>query len=45
MTTDGNLVERIERAATELAAAMAAKPPAAPVDPFADPVPFEDLLR
>ena len=45
VTTDGNLVERIERAATELAVAMAAKPPVTPTDPFADPVPFEDLLR
>jgi len=45
VATDGSLVERIERAATELAAAMAAKPPAAPVDAFADPVPFEDLRQ
>ena len=44
VATDGSLVERIERAATELAAAMAT-PPAAPRDAFADPVPFEDLLR
>ncbi len=44
VATDGSLVDRIERAATELAAAMAT-PSAAPRDAFADPVPFEDLLR
>jgi FMN reductase len=44
VATDGSLVERIERAATELAAAMATRP-AVPHDDFADPVPFEDLLR
>ncbi len=43
--TDGSLVERIERAATELAAAMTTVPFVAPRDEFADPVPFEDLLR
>jgi FMN reductase len=42
--TDGSLVERIERAATELAEAMSA-PPAAPRDEYDDPVPFGDLLR
>ena len=42
---DGGLVERIERAATELATVMATGPAAAPHDEFADPVPFEDLLR
>jgi FMN reductase len=42
--TDGSLVERIERAATELATSMAAMP-AAPRDDVTDPVPFEDLLR
>jgi FMN reductase len=41
---DGSLVERIERAATELAVAMETRP-AAPRDDFTDPVPFEDLLR
>ena len=45
VATDGSLVERIERAATELAAAMATPPAAAPHDAFTDPVPFEDLLR
>jgi FMN reductase len=42
---DGSLVERIERAASELAVAIATRPSAAPYDAFADPVPFEDLLR
>ena len=42
---DGRLVDRIDRAAGELATAMAAKGPGAPRDPFTDPVPFEDLLR
>lgn len=45
VATDGSLVERIDRAATELATAMATRPRATPVDGFADPVPFEDLLR
>ena len=45
VATDGSLVERIERAATELAVVMASRPPAAPVDAFADPVSFDDLLR
>ena len=39
---DGALVDRIERAGGELAAAIAARPRQLPVDPFADPVPFED---
>lgn len=43
--TDGSLVERIERAATELATAMTTVPFVAPRDEFTDPVPFEDLLR
>ncbi len=42
---EGSLVERIERAATELAVAMGARPVAPPRDAFDDPVPFEDLLR
>jgi FMN reductase len=42
----GALSERIARAAGELADLMAARPPAAPSDPFADPTTsFEDLLR
>lgn len=42
---DDGLVERIERAAAELATAVAAARRQAPVDPFATPTPFEDLLR
>ena len=42
---DGSLVERIDRAARELAAAMAAHEPVARTDKFADPVPFEEQLR
>jgi FMN reductase len=45
LTADGSLVERIDRAAAELAAAMLARPNAAPTDPFESPVPFEQLLR
>ncbi|MGY1753605.1 FMN reductase [Blastococcus sp. SYSU D01042] len=42
----GALADRVERAAGELADLVAARPPAAPVDPFADPTTsFEDLLR
>jgi FMN reductase len=39
------LVERIERAAGELADLVARRAPATPADPFADPTPFETLLR
>jgi FMN reductase len=39
------LAERIERAAGELTDLVAGRPPAAPADPFADPTPFEELLR
>lgn len=45
VTADGSLVERIDRAAGELAAAMVARPHQAPADPFESPVPFEQLLR
>ena len=45
LTADGSLVERIDRASAELAAAMLARPNAAPADPFESPVPFEQLLR
>jgi FMN reductase len=45
VAADGSLVERIDRAARELATAVAARGPRAPRDPFADPVPFEDLLK
>jgi len=41
---EGALVDRIERAGGELAASIAARPRQVPVDPFADPVPFEELL-
>ncbi len=42
----GALGDRVRRAAGELADRVAARPPAAPVDPFADPAtPFEQLLR
>ena len=41
---EGGLVGRIDRAARQLATAMAARPATAKRDPFADPVPFEDLL-
>jgi FMN reductase len=42
---DGSLVDRIERAAAELAAAMAAREPVRRADKFADPVSFEEQLR
>jgi FMN reductase len=42
---DGGLVERIDRAARELADAMAGRVSPARDDPFADPVPFDRLLR
>jgi FMN reductase len=42
---DSALVDRIDRAARELAAAMAAGRAPAPADPYADPTPFEELLR
>jgi FMN reductase len=45
VTAGGNLVERIDRAAGELAAAMAAREPQAHADRFETPVPFEQLLR
>jgi FMN reductase len=41
---EGGLVGRIDRAAKQLANAMAARPATTQRDPFADPVPFEDLL-
>ncbi|HET7027738.1 MAG TPA: FMN reductase [Candidatus Limnocylindrales bacterium] len=40
----GALVDRIERAAAEMARAVAAEERSVPLDPFADPTPFEDLL-
>jgi FMN reductase len=42
---DGSLVQRIERAARELSAVLAARPSTPRRDPFADPVPFDELLR
>ena len=42
---DGSLVERIDRAALELALAMSARGRVARRDPFADPVPFDQQLR
>ena len=45
MAADGSLVERIERAATELATAVAGRPAARQRDPFDEPVPFEDLSQ
>jgi FMN reductase len=41
---DGALVQRIERAGADLAAAIAVRPRAIPIDPFADPPAFEQLL-
>jgi FMN reductase len=42
---DGGLVGRIDRAAREMAAWIAAREPAAPPDPFANPVSFDELMR
>jgi FMN reductase len=42
-TADESLVERIDRATRELSGAMQ-HPAAPPVDPFAKPTPFEELL-
>jgi len=44
LAADGNLVDRIDRAARELATAIVAHPPVASADPFETPVPFEQLL-
>ena len=40
----GGLTERVERAAAELADAVAERLPSAARDPYEDPVPFTDLL-
>ena len=45
LPADGGLVERIDRAARELATAISVRSPRQAPDPFADPVPFEELLR
>jgi FMN reductase len=42
---DASLVARIDRAALELVAAMRARGPRRRPDPYADPAPFEELLR
>ena len=42
---DEALADRVRRAGTELADLVAARPPAARPDPFADPTPFETLLH
>jgi FMN reductase len=42
---DGSLVQRIDRAAGELAQAMAVREPLPRHDPFAHPEPFEQMLR
>jgi FMN reductase len=42
--TSRALADRIERAAGELAALVAAREPQAPADPFGTPTPFEQLL-
>jgi FMN reductase len=42
--SDTALSTRVERAAGELADAVAGRPRRGPVDPFAEPTPFEDLL-
>jgi FMN reductase len=45
VAADGSLVARIDRAARELASSVAAREPRTVADPFADPVPFEQILR
>jgi FMN reductase len=45
LAADGSLVERIDRAARELASEVASREPRVTADPFADPAAFEDLLR
>jgi FMN reductase len=45
LTADGSLIERIDRAASELATAIVARPHHAQPDRFETPVPFEELLR
>ena len=45
LTAGGSLVERIDRAARELASAMIATPRQTPTDPYETPTPFEELLR
>ena len=45
VAADGNLVERIDRAARELSSAIAGRVASAVRDPFADPIPFEEQFR
>ncbi|HEX3428258.1 MAG TPA: FMN reductase [Candidatus Limnocylindrales bacterium] len=45
LAADGSLVDRIERAARELATAMTVRGPRAPRDPFADATPFDEVVR
>ena len=45
VTTDGNLVSRIDRAARELATAMVARATPRRTDPYADPIPFDQAFR
>jgi FMN reductase len=45
LAADGSLIDRIDRASRELAAAMGARVSPARADPYADPVPFDQLLR
>jgi FMN reductase len=45
VAADASLVDRIDRAAAELAIAIRQRPPTARRDPFDEPVPFEDLAR
>ncbi len=44
LTADGSLIERIDRAAGEIATAMVAGRPLPAADPYESPVPFEQLL-
>lgn len=44
VAVEDSLVERIDRAALELSVAMSVRGSAARKDPFADPVPFDQLL-
>lgn len=45
VAADGSLVERIDRAARELSAAVVARPHETRRDPFEAPTPFEHVLR
>jgi FMN reductase len=44
LTADGTLVERIDRAARELATSMIARPHQPTIDPYESPTPFEEIL-